>query len=405
MAPKLERTGTPGIFRRHASGCDRAGRCECAYVIVWRHRGRQHTDTFRTLAEARAAKGMKDAGARRPASRQVFEDYARAWLDTYRGRTSRGLSESTRRTYRRDMENWTLPYFRGFKLADVEPPDVRAFIARLEAGGLRPASIRSVLAPLKAMYATAVEDGAIPVNPTREVRIGAVRTEVDQEPPRAMTRAELARLLGAIPEGHRLLFELLSHSGLRISELAGLEWRDVVFGERPRVRVRRQDCRNEVRELKTENSRRDVPLSPNMARRLFATRQGRPATARVFTSPQGARVNDGNLRRRVLIPATELAGLGSADRAGEWRTWVGFHTFRHTCASLLFEAGRDVKQVAAWLGHADPAFTLRRYIHLMDDGIGDADFLDTAVRVNTGSTRRPGIAASSEYGVLDQTPV
>jgi hypothetical protein len=35
-----------------------------------------------------------------------------------------------------------------------------------------------------------------------------------------------------------------------------------------------------------------------------------------------------------------------------------------------------VKQVAAWLGHADPAFTLRTYVHLMDDGPGDADFLD-----------------------------
>jgi Phage integrase family len=65
---------------------------------------------------------------------------------------------------------------------------------------------------------------------------------------------------------------------------------------------------------------------------------------------------------------------------GAWKPWVTFHTFRHTCASLLFEAGRDVKQVAAWLGHADPGFTLRTYIHLMDAGIGDADFLDEAVK-------------------------
>jgi integrase len=60
-------------------------------------------------------------------------------------------------------------------------------------------------------------------------------------------------------------------------------------------------------------------------------------------------------------------------------TWVSFHTFRHTCASLLFEAGRNVKQVADWLGHADPTFTLRTYVHLMDDGLGDADFLDAVM--------------------------
>ena len=66
---------------------------------------------------------------------------------------------------------------------------------------------------------------------------------------------------------------------------------------------------------------------------------------------------------------------------------MSFHTFRHTCASLLFEAGKDVKQVQEWLGHADPAITLRTYVHLMDDGLGDADFLDRAVTV-----AEPGVA-------------
>ena len=64
-----------------------------------------------------------------------------------------------------------------------------------------------------------------------------------------------------------------------------------------------------------------------------------------------------------------------------------------------------MKQVASWLGHADPGFTLRRYIHLMDDGIGDADFLDTAVRVNTGSTQCPETTASLPAGRLAETAV
>ena len=93
----------------------------------------------------------------------------------------------------------------------------------------------------------------------------------------------------------------------------------------------------------------------------------------------GQPLSYGNLRRRVLVPAARKAGL----------TWVTFHSFRHTCASLLFEAGRDVKQVASWLGHADPAFTLRTYVHLMDEGIGDADFLDTAVTADPAPTVEP----------------
>jgi hypothetical protein len=80
--------------------------------------------------------------------------------------------------------------------------------------------------------------------------------------------------------------------------------------------------------------------------------------------------------------------------------WASFHTFRHTCASLLFTEGRNVKQVQEWLGHADPGFTLRTYVHLLDEGLSDADFLDEAVtadpsRVNAGSTEGPQTAANA----------
>ena len=85
----------------------------------------------------------------------------------------------------------------------------------------------------------------------------------------------------------------------------------------------------------------------------------------------------------MLKPAAIAAGLCVPRGVGRptAESWVSFHTFRHTCASLLFEAGKDVKQVQEWLGHADPGFTLRTYVHLMDDGLGDADFLDRAVVV------------------------
>jgi hypothetical protein len=45
---------------------------------------------------------------------------------------------------------------------------------------------------------------------------------------------------------------------------------------------------------------------------------------------------------------------------------------------MLFAAGKNPKQVQMWLGHSDPGFTLSRYVHLIDDGLGDADFLDAA---------------------------
>jgi hypothetical protein len=48
-----------------------------------------------------------------------------------------------------------------------------------------------------------------------------------------------------------------------------------------------------------------------------------------------------------------------------------------------------VKQVQAWLGHADPGFTLKTYIHLMDSGVGSPDFLDEAASVNQSAAAAP----------------
>jgi hypothetical protein len=52
--------------------------------------------------------------------------------------------------------------------------------------------------------------------------------------------------------------------------------------------------------------------------------------------------------------------------------------------------------VSEWLGHADAAFTLRTYVHLIDEGVGDAAFMDDAVRVggNGVATQHPQTAAN-----------
>jgi integrase len=89
----------------------------------------------------------------------------------------------------------------------------------------------------------------------------------------------------------------------------------------------------------------------------------------VFPAGNGAALNPANLRRDALRVPREEANL----------TWVGFHTFRHTCASMLFAGdvangakAKNAVQVQRWLGHHSPAFTLERYVHLLDDDLGDA---------------------------------
>jgi integrase len=372
MSQTMERTGVPGIFRRHGVGCG-GRRCSCPYVVVWRYRGRQFRQTFRTFAEAREAKGSREAGERRPVTRVGFADYFENWIETYAGRTARGFSESTRREYRRPIERYALARWASWRIAEVEPADVRELYGDLRRRGATTATIKKLRAALSAMFATAVEDGQARANPVQGTRVplAAGDAREGEREVRALTRAELAVFLAALPDEWRLFYEFLAHTGLRISEAVGLTCAHVELGEQARVLVREQLYEGERKRLKSGSGRREVPLSQGLAARLLVHRRDTYAgpESPVFASRTGTPLQPSNVWRQTLKPTREAVGM----------PWVTFHSFRHTCASLLFDTGRNVKQVSEWLGHADPAFTLRRYVHLMDAGLGDADFLDEMV--------------------------
>ncbi len=189
-----------------------------------------------------------------------------------------------------------------------------------------------------------------------------------------MTIEELQRLMAEVPERWRLFFEFLAHTGLRIGEASEVRWgRDLVFGDRPYVKLRWQFADGRVCEPKSRYGKRDIPLSPGLARKLRAVEPpdvGR--RARCSAPRRGTRLDRHNLMYKVLAPAARRAGV----------PWVTLHSFRHTCASLLFApvehggGGKNAKQVQEWLGHHSPAYTLKEYVHLVDAGVGDAAFLD-----------------------------
>jgi integrase len=375
---QLAKTSSPGIYRAHGNKCDGKGRCDCPYQITWRHRGRQHKETCRTFNEAREKKSLRDSVDSKPVERTRFGDYFPKWIESYAGLTHRGFSETTRPEYRRPIQNFAMPRWQTWKLSAIEPRDVRELFMSLRNEGKSTSSIRKLRAALSALFATAIEDNLITSNPVRGVRIPKPLEE--HIPPerraKALTRAELATLFSAIPEDWHLFFEFMVHTGLRISEGIGLVWEHIELEGKPRVKVREQVYRGVRKELKSGAGRRDIPLAPRMTARLVAHRAATYAGPRapVFPSDVGTELIRGKVADRVLNPARDLVQM----------KWVSFHAFRHTCASLLFAEGKNIKQIQTWLGHADPAFTLRTYIHLLDDGVGGADFLDDAIEVGRG---------------------
>ena len=203
-------------------------------------------------------------------------------------------------------------------------------------------------------------------SPTTGIRV-AVREPVEDEAVKAMTRAQLARLLDELDEDWRLFFESSRTPGFasrKRSRCDGAATSTSVTG-------RRSSCDAST---PTARSGRRSPGRP--ARPPALGRHGGTA-ARDRRAERHARLHHDhrqtaqplNHYRDVLHPVAVRAGL----------PWVSFHNFRHTCASLLFAAGKNVKQVQVRLWYAGTGFTVGTYIHLMDEGLGDADFLDGVV--------------------------
>lgn len=399
---KLEKTSTPGIYRRHGGNCARAGRCECAYVVVYGGKAR----TFPTMAEAREGKRLAERHAKlsrahsaglhrdeprdqcpdceseqvqREQAEPTLHEYALAVIDRYQGTGRRGYREETRDEDRRLLDRYALSYFPAdMRLSDIGPKQIADFIGWLikqpssRGGTISDSSIRNALKPLRFVLATARREGLIAHNPASEAvlphRPGVEDHEDAPRPFPSVDGVETIELVvSLVHPDHRAMFELLSATGIRRSELLALEVRHLALdGERPHVKVRQRVRRQRgkglvIGPLKSRYARRDLPISLVLADRLRPLVAGRPDRELAFRSRVGTALDPDNLAERVLAPACAEAGV----------EWAGFHTFRHTVASRLFADGRNVVAVQRWLGHHSPSFTLDTYVHLLDEELGE----------------------------------
>ncbi|MCW2961747.1 MAG: hypothetical protein JWM90_2134 [Thermoleophilia bacterium] len=364
MSAPLVRTSTPGIYKRGAR-----------YVVKERdHTGRMQTRSAQTLAQAKTIKAQirtdSARGEFRPASNVTFTEYALEWIDTYTGRTSRGFKETTRGDYRGALKNHAIPYFRRMPLAHIEPRDVKRYAQSIADKGLSRDGVRNAVAPVKALLATAFEDGVIRNNPATNVRLATtyVTTAGEVRRARSFTDTELAALIAAVDEDNRLIIELLATTGLRIGELIALRWCDLDL-DRGKLHVTRRLYRGTYDTPKSRYGVRTVPLTPDMRTKLAAHRLSLRSSGdfeTVFQTTTGTPMSQNNILRRVLKPAAIEIGM----------PWATLHALRHTFATRCFRNGCNLKQVQALLGHHSAAFTLETYVHLMPEDLPDLDFLD-----------------------------
>lgn len=293
---------------------------------------------------------MSGAGGSDPLARE-FDEYL-TWLAV-----ERGLAANTLAAYRRDLRRYTAWLrARGIDdLAAVGESEVAAYVDTLKTardpdGRARyaPSSVARALVAVRSFHRFCVDEGLTEVDPSGEV--GAPR--VPQGIPKALTETEVEDLLGAV-EGDdaralrdRAILETLYGTGVRISELVGLDRGDLDLEDRL------------VRVLGKGSKERVVPVGGSAHRALLAyLRDGRPvlerpATRRLPGDPLLLNARGGRLTRQSCWRIVTAAGarVGLTGRLSP-------HVLRHSCATHMLDHGADIRVVQELLGHASLSTT------------------------------------------------
>lgn len=317
-----------------------------------------------------------------PKSMQItFRQYAEKWLD------SKTSSPIARKELGRRLLLHVYPVLGSRPIGTFRPEHIRELLAVLEAKpGVGSSYIRNIFADVQSVLSAAVDDTLLSRNPcgARSVR----RPKPDAHAVVPWGPAQVFAVRSALLERYQAMVDVGAGCGLRQGEVFGLA-EDAVDADGRTLHVVRQIKRVEghpVFALPKGGKKRDVPLPDAVADALRAhmdackpieitlpwdVPEGPKVTARlIFTAEQGGLVRSSNFNRKEWKPALAVAGLiPEADEDGKYESARehGMHALRHFYASALLDAGENIKAVSEYMGHADPALTLRVYAHLMPD--------------------------------------
>jgi len=271
--------------------------------------------------------------------------------------TERRCSPHTVEAYRRDLGQLASFVRDRAGHDDVSPRDVDLYVLRGWLGSIArvrsPATVMRKVAAVRTFFRYLVRRGLAPKNPAAELANPKLRrplpTLVDVDAAKQIVETPQARDAESLRD--RAILELLYASGLRVSELAGLNLEDV-------------DLVNlSVRVLGKGNKERVVPFGHPCADALQAwlaarhelrhPRTGAQDARALFLSTRGNRINV----RKIQYLVHEYGALGAG------RADLHPHALRHSCATHMLGGGADLRAIQEMLGHSSLS-TTQRYTHV-----------------------------------------
>lgn len=266
-----------------------------------------------------------------------------------------GRSAHTRRAYLGDLRSlWAFLQQRGIALGGLSLPLLRAWLASAAGTGAARTTLARRTSAVKAFTAWAVRRGLLTTDPAARLQVPKAHRTL----PAVLRQDQAIDAMRAAKSGaqqgdpralrDRLIVEMLYATGIRVSELCGLDVDDVDSHHRL------------IRVLGKGNKQRTVPFGTPAADALEAwLSEGRPALATAESGAAlllGARGRRLDVRQaRTAVHQTVSAIAGAPD--------MGPHGLRHSAATHLLEGGADLRVVQELLGHSSLA-TTQLYTHV-----------------------------------------
>lgn len=280
------------------------------------------------------------------------------------------LAKSTVEGYRKI---WRLhsEHFEGITL-NVRCADCQGILGRICKANshLTKTSVSHIRGFFSGIWSHAVRSGYTEsdTNPWRDVKLPQAQEPTETH---AYSPEEITLMLAALPMPYYLMVLLAACTGLRRSEIRGLQWQDWT-PETSTLEIKRAAWRTHLKPTKSKASRAPVPVVPVLAKRLEAYRTGRELIgeklpkpdAFIFASSTGTAVDLDNVARRFIVPALRKAKLE--------KIWQGWHAFRRGLATFLHAQGVDDKTIQAILRHENVATTQKAYIKTVPESVRNA---------------------------------
>jgi integrase len=273
-----------------------------------------------------------------PGEEKTFKEMMEKYLDEYASK--KAAAESFKRYARK-----AISLLGDYALLDITPKVINEFKTKRRNNGLGPASINRELATMKKAFNLAIREWEwVRDNPVSRVSMEQENNERD----RWLGDEEEKRLLELCPSWLRELVMFALNTGMRLGEIISLEWKGVDL------------FRKTVTIFKSKNKEmRTIPINETIFEMLKSKVRVKSISGLVFHSPSHTKLH---------ITSVDHAFKKALRRAGIEN--FRFHDLRHTFATRLVQAGRDLYKVQRLLGHKSPAMT-QRYAHHYPESLRD----------------------------------